>query len=147
MKTGTKIVSMLVLMVFCFSAYEAYAFGGHGGRGFEGKHLKWILAKAGVPLTDEQKTQIKGIFQQNREQMKAARTALFQARRDLKITILSGQLPEDQIKGQVDANIVPQISKLAENRAVLYNQIVWNVLTSEQRAALQAQASSKQAQP
>ena len=32
MKTRAKVVSMLVLMVFCFSAYEAYAFGGPGGR-------------------------------------------------------------------------------------------------------------------
>ena len=147
MKTRAKIVSMFVLMVFCFSAYEAYAFGGPGRRGFEGRQLKWALAKSGVPLTDEQKTQIKEIFLQNRDQLKASRTALFQARRDLKTTILSGQLSEDQIKGQVDANIVPQISKMAENRAVLYNQIVWNVLTPEQRAALQTYASAKQARP
>ena len=46
MKTRTKIVSMFVLMVFCFSAYEAYAFGGPGGRGSEVKHLKWVLAKS-----------------------------------------------------------------------------------------------------
>ena len=146
MKTGTKIVSMLVLMVFCFSAYEAYAFGGHGGRGFEGKHLKRILAKAGVPLTDDQKTQIKGIFQQNRDQMKAARTALFQARRDLRASMLSGQQTDAQITGRVDNTIVPLITKMAENRTVIYNQILWTVLTAEQRAALQAQGGSEQVQ-
>ena len=76
MKTRTKIVSMLVLMVFCFSAYEAYAFGGPGGRGSEGKHLKWILAKAEVPLADDQKTQIRAIMKDSRDQTQAVRNEL-----------------------------------------------------------------------
>jgi Spy/CpxP family protein refolding chaperone len=147
MKTRTKIGSMLVLMFFCFSAYEAYAFGGPGGRGFEGRQLKRILAESGVPLTDEQRTQIKGIFQQNREQLKAARTGLFQARQELRASILSSQQTDDTIKGQVDNTIVPLITKMAENRAVIYNQILWTVLTADQRAALQARAGSKQSQP
>ncbi len=147
MKTRSKIVSLLVLTVFCFTAYEAYAFGGPGRRGFEGRHLKWVLAKSGFPLTDDQKSRIKEIFQQNREQLKAARTALFQARRDLHTAALADQLSDEQIKGQVDASLVPQITKMAENRAVIYNQILWTVLTPDQRTALQAQASSQQAQP
>ncbi len=145
MKTRTKIVSMLVLMVFCFSAYEAYAFGGPGRRGSEMKHLKWVLAKAGVPLTDDQKTQIKGIFQGNRDQIKTERTALFQARRALQAAILSGKLNDQQINDQV-AKMMPQISALAVNRAGLYNQIVWDVLTQDQQAALQARATSEQVQ-
>jgi Spy/CpxP family protein refolding chaperone len=147
MKTRNKIVSILVLMVFCFSAYEAYAFGGPGGRGSEVKHLKWVLAKAGVPLTDDQKTLIRGIFQENRDQMKAARTALFQARQDLHVSMISGQQTDPQITGRVDEKIVPLITKMAGNRAVIYNQILWTVLTADQRAALQARADSKQAQP
>ncbi len=147
MITRTKIVSMLVLLIFCFSAYEAYAFGGPGGRGSEGRQLKWVLAKSGVPLTDEQRTQIKGIFQQNREQLKAARNGLFQARRDLHASMLSGQQTDDTIMNQVDNTIVPLITKMAENRAVIYNQILWTVLTADQRAALQAKAGSKPIQP
>jgi Spy/CpxP family protein refolding chaperone len=147
MKTRMSIISFLAVMVLCFSAYDSYAYGGPRGRGFEGRQLKWVLAKSGVPLTDEQETQIKGIFQEHRDQLKATRTALSQARRDLQTSILSSQLPDDQIKNQVDAKIVPQIGTIAENRAVIYNQIVWTVLTIDQRAALQAQASSKQVQP
>jgi Spy/CpxP family protein refolding chaperone len=145
MRTKTKIVSLLVLMVFCLSAYEAYAFEGPGGRGSGMKHLKWVLAKAGVPLTDDQKTQIKGIFQGNRDQIKTARTALFQARRALQAAILSGKLNDQQINDQV-AKMMPQISALAVNRAGLYNQIVWDVLTQDQQAVLQARATSEQVQ-
>jgi Spy/CpxP family protein refolding chaperone len=146
MKTGMSILSFLAVMVLCFSAYDSYAYRGPSGRGFEGKQLKWVLAKSGVPLTDEQKTQIKGIFQQNRDQLKATRTALFQARRDLHTSMLEVQQNDGTIKDQVD-KIVPLIATMAENRAVIYNQILWTVLTPEQRAALQAHASSKPVQP
>lgn len=147
MKTRMAIISFLAVMVLCFSAYDSYAYGGPRGRGFEGRQLKWVLAKSGVPLTDEQKTQIKGIFQQHRDQLKATRTALSQARRDLQTSMLSGQQDDGTIKGQVDNSIVPLINTIAENRAVIFNQILWTVLTVEQRAALQAHASSRPVQP
>ena len=111
------------------------------------KHLKWVLAKAGYPLDDGQKTQIRAIFQGNREQMKGARADLFKARRDLQTAILTaGQaLTSEQINSQV-ANMMTQISAMAVNRAVIYNQIVWNVLNNDQRAALLTQANSKPVQ-
>jgi Spy/CpxP family protein refolding chaperone len=147
MKTRMSIISLLALIVLCFSVYEASAFGGHGGRGGEVRHLKGVLAKAGVPLTEDQKNLIKGIYQQNRDQLKATRTALFQARRDLQTSMFSEQQDDGKIKGQVDTSIAPLIQTMAENRAVIYNQILWTVLTGDQRAALQAHASSKPVQP
>jgi Spy/CpxP family protein refolding chaperone len=147
MKTKMPIIALLSLIVLCFAAFDASALGGHGGHGFMGKHLKGVLAKAGVPLTDEQKTLIKEIFQQNRDQMKATRTALFQARQALSASMLSEQQADDAIKVQVDKTIVPLIQTMAENRAASYNQILWTVLTADQRAALQAFGGPKQTQP
>jgi Spy/CpxP family protein refolding chaperone len=147
MKTKMIVIALLSLIVLCFATFDASAFGGHGGHGFVGKHLKGVLAKAGVPLTDEQKTQIKGIFEQNRDQVKATRTALFQARQDLNASLLSEQQADDAVKARVDKTIVPLIQTMAENRAAIYNQVLWTVLTADQRAALQASGGPKQTQP
>jgi Spy/CpxP family protein refolding chaperone len=144
MKTRTKIVSMLVLMVFCFSAYEAYAFGGPGGRGPEMKHLKWILAKAQVPLADDQKTQIKAIMKDSRDQTQEVRTSLKAARREVRDLILTGKASDGDIQAKVGA-MTPLINQMALNRAQTFNKIV-GLLHPDQLAALQPRSQSIQPQ-
>lgn len=144
MKTRAKIVSMLVLMVFCFGAYEAYAFGGTGGRRSEMRHLKWLLAKAQVPLADDQKTQIEAIIKDSRDQSQAVRTSLKAARRELRELILTGKASDGDIQAKIEA-MAPSINQMALNRAQTFNKIV-ALLHPEQLAALQAPSQSIQPQ-
>ena len=140
MKTRTYLISLLALAVLFFSVYETYAFGGPGERRFEGKRLNWVLAKAGVPLTDEQKTQIQALFKESRDQSQVERTNLKMARRALRELILTGNATEADLQAKL-VEMTPWINQLAFRRVQTFNKIA-ALLTGEQRAALQAQAGS-----
>ena len=138
MKTKIKfmIVTVLVIAGLCLSAYPTYAFSGHHGRGMGIRHLEWVLEKSGQPLTDAQKSQIKDIMTTNRTQLKPTLTQVRTGLRALKDLILSGSATDAQIKAQVDA-MIPLGTAIAEQRAQMYNQIVNQVLTADQRSLLQ----------
>jgi Spy/CpxP family protein refolding chaperone len=138
MKTKTRFmaVSVLVLVGLCLSAYETYAFSGHHGRGGEIRRIKWVLEKGGQPLDDGQKAQIKQIMKDNWTTMKPTIEQLRTARKALRDLILTGQAKDAQIKAQVDA-MAPLGKAMAEQQAQIFNQIVTQVLSGDQRTVLQ----------
>ena len=144
MKTRSKIISFFVMLVLCFSAYESQAFGGPRGRGDEGRHLKWVLAKAGVALTEDQQTQIKAIMKDGRDQTQTVRDSLKTARRELRELILTGSAKDSDLQAKIEL-MTPIINQMALNRALTFSKIV-ALLTSEQLSALQARSNSIQSQ-
>ena len=138
MKTKIKfmVVSIFVLVGLCLSAYSTYAFSGPHKPGFKIRHLAGVLEKAGQPLTEEQKSQIKDIMITSRTHLKPTIAELITARRALRDLILSGSATDIQIRTQVDA-MAPLGTAVAEQRAQTFNQIATQVLTADQSSVLQ----------
>jgi Spy/CpxP family protein refolding chaperone len=138
MKTKIRFmaVSVLVVVGLCLSTYSSYAFSGSHERGGELRRMGWILKKGGQPLTEEQKTSIKDIMKTNWTAMKPNMQQLRTARKALRDLILTGQATDAQIKTQVDA-MAPLGTAMAEQRAQIFNQIVTQILSGDQRTVLQ----------
>jgi Spy/CpxP family protein refolding chaperone len=138
MKTNIKVaaVSVLVLIGLCLSAYSTYAFGGPQGRRGELKRLAWALETGGQPLTDAQRDQIRDIMKTNWEQLKPAVMQLKTERRALKDAIISGTATEAEIKTRVNAMALLGTA-IAEQRTLIFNQIISQVLNDAQRGVLQ----------
>jgi Spy/CpxP family protein refolding chaperone len=138
MKTKITFIAVFVLVLagLSLSVHPSYAFSGHH-RGFgEIRHIQWVLAKGGQPLTDAQKTQIKDIMKENWTQLKPTLTQLRTARHALRELILSGNASPSEIEAQVEA-MTPLGKTLAEQGALAFNRIIKQVLNDAQRSVLQ----------
>lgn len=110
-----------------------FARGGRGGRGGPG------LMLAGLGLTDDQKTQVKALFEGEREATKGDAQALREARQALHAAIFGG--------GNADVAGL-QAKLLAAEQAMLAHRIanqtaLAGILTAEQKAKLLARGGGR----
>ncbi|HEX2445008.1 MAG TPA: Spy/CpxP family protein refolding chaperone [Vicinamibacterales bacterium] len=97
-----------------------------GFGGFDG------LALRQLDLTDAQREQVRSIFEQNRDEMRAAGEKLRTARRGLYDATSAGTVDEAAIRTAAEA-LANAEAEAAINRARVHAQ-VWQILTPEQQA-------------
>lgn len=107
---------------------------GQDGKRFErGRQFFRKLAKQ-LGLTEQQKTQIKGIFKSYREKNKPLLQAMHNEKRQMKEMIMSGSTDEAAIRAQ-SAKVAAVQADLAVSRAAMAKEIK-AVLTPDQAAKL-----------
>jgi periplasmic protein CpxP/Spy len=101
---------------------------GHMHRGFGG----FGLALRQLDLTDAQREQVQSIFEQNRDEIRAAGEKLRTARRALYDAASAGSVDEAAIRTAAEA-LANAEAEAAINHARVHAQ-VWQILTPEQQA-------------
>jgi periplasmic protein CpxP/Spy len=97
-----------------------------GFGGFDGRALRQL------DLTDAQREQVRSIFEQNRDEMRAAGEKLRTARRGLYDATGAGTIDESAIRSAAET-LANAEAEAAISRARIHAQ-VWQVLTPEQQA-------------
>ena len=110
--------------------------GGDGGQRHFGRMHRGFggdgLALRQLDLTDAQREQVRLIFEQNRDEMRAAGEKLRTARRGLHDATSVGSVDEAAIRTAAEA-LANAEAEAAINRARVHAQ-VWQILTPEQQA-------------
>ena len=140
-----RAVAATVLLACSTLAFAGPEHAGHGARGaYEGFDPGRQLAHAmeRLDLSDDQRDEIRSLFEANRDDMIANREASLQLRQEL-----DALLQEDSFDQDALAELAERMGELAEERVLLGGTLASNVLAEldkEQRAELAAMRDDRQ---